>query len=45
MEWLAKISSATYALRGIRSSILDGDGLAWENVWPLLVIEDRKSVV
>ena len=38
MEWLAKISPATYALRGIRSSILDGDGLAWENVWPLLVI-------
>ena len=38
MEWLAKISPATYALRGIRDSILDGDGLAWENVWPLLVI-------
>jgi ABC-2 type transport system permease protein len=38
MQWLAKISPATYALRGIRSSILDGDGLAWENVWPLLVI-------
>jgi ABC-2 type transport system permease protein len=38
MEWIAKISPATYALRGIRDSILNGDGLAWRNVWPLLVI-------
>jgi len=38
MQWLSTISPATYALRGIRASILDGAGLAWANVWPLLVI-------
>ena len=38
MEWISKISPATYALRGIRASILEGQGLAWANVWPLLVI-------
>jgi ABC-2 type transport system permease protein len=38
MEWLSKISPATYALRGIRASILEGEGLAWGNVWPLIVI-------
>ena len=38
MQWLSKISPATYALRGIRGSILEGEGLLWANVWPLLVI-------
>ena len=38
MQWIAKISPATYALRGIRRSILDGVGIAWADVWPLLVI-------
>ena len=38
MEWLSVISPATYALRGIRNSVLDGAGLAWADVWPLLVI-------
>jgi ABC-2 type transport system permease protein len=38
MEWISKISPATYALRGIRASILEGQGLAWSNVWPLIVI-------
>jgi ABC-2 type transport system permease protein len=38
MQWIAKISPATYALRGIRNSILNGAGLAWDDVWPLLVI-------
>jgi len=38
MQWLSTISPATYALRGIRASILDGAGLAWGDVWPLLVI-------
>ena len=38
MEWLSTVSPATYALRGIRASILDGAGLAWADVWPLLVI-------
>ena len=38
MQWLSTISPATYALRGIRASILDGAGLAWADVWPLLLI-------
>ncbi len=38
MQWIAKISPATYALRGCRASILTGAGLAWADVWPLLVI-------
>ena len=38
MQWIAKISPATYALRGIRASILEGAGLRWEDVWPLIVI-------
>jgi ABC-2 type transport system permease protein len=40
MQWLATISPATYALRGIRAAILDGAGLAalWADVWPLLLI-------
>lgn len=38
MQWIATISPATYALRGIRHSILEGTGVAWADVWPLLVI-------
>jgi ABC-2 type transport system permease protein len=38
MQWVAKISPATYALRGNREQILHGAGLAWADVWPLLVI-------
>ena len=40
MQLLAKISPATYALRGIRSAILDGAGVGdlWGDIWPLLVI-------
>jgi ABC-2 type transport system permease protein len=38
MQWLAKISPATYALRGIRASILRGAPARWVDVWPLLVI-------
>jgi ABC-2 type transport system permease protein len=38
MQWIAKISPATYALRGNRRQILEGAGLAWADVWPLLVI-------
>jgi ABC-2 type transport system permease protein len=38
MQWVAKISPATYALRGNRRQILVGAGLAWADVWPLLVI-------
>ena len=38
MQWIAKISPATYALRGNREQILHGAGLAWADVWPLLLI-------
>jgi ABC-2 type transport system permease protein len=38
MQWIAKVSPATYALRGDRASIVEGAGLAWPNVWPLLLI-------
>jgi ABC-2 type transport system permease protein len=38
MQWLAKISPATYALRGDRAAIVDGAGIAWADVWPLLLI-------
>ncbi len=38
MQWISKISPATYALRGCRASILEGAGLSWDDVWPLLVI-------
>jgi ABC-2 type transport system permease protein len=38
MQWIAKVSPATYALRGIRASILDGASAGWRDVWPLLVI-------
>jgi ABC-2 type transport system permease protein len=38
MQWIAKISPATYALRGNREQILHGAGLAWADVWPLILI-------
>jgi ABC-2 type transport system permease protein len=38
MQWIAKISPATYALRGNRDQILHGAGLRFDDVWPLLVI-------
>jgi ABC-2 type transport system permease protein len=38
MQWIAKISPATYALRGNRDQIINGGGLRWADVWPLLVI-------
>jgi len=40
MQWLAKVSPATYALRGIRRAILDGTGVGalWGDIWPLLLI-------
>jgi ABC-2 type transport system permease protein len=38
MQWISKISPATYALRGNRAQILDGAGLLWADVWPLLLI-------
>ena len=40
MQWLAKISPATYALRGCRAAIIDGAGLSdlTAEIWALLVI-------
>jgi len=38
MQWIAKISPATYALRGIRAAILEGTPAQWADIWPLLVI-------
>jgi ABC-2 type transport system permease protein len=40
MQLLAKISPATYALRGCRNAILEGAGVTalWRDIWPLLVI-------
>ena len=40
MEAIATISPATYALRGIRSAILEGAGVGalWGDIWPLIVI-------
>jgi ABC-2 type transport system permease protein len=38
MQLIAKLSPATYAIRGDRASIVDGAALQWGNVWPLLLI-------
>ncbi len=40
MQALSKISPATYALEGIRASILEGAsvGSLWHDLWPLIVI-------
>jgi ABC-2 type transport system permease protein len=40
MQWLSKISPATYALRGERSAILDGASVSdvWGDIWPMLII-------
>src|SRR6266540_1349312 len=40
MQWIAKVSPATYALRGMRHAILDGAGVgaAWRDIWPMIII-------
>jgi ABC-2 type transport system permease protein len=40
MQWIAKISPATYALDGARAAILDGQGMGaiWGDLWPLIII-------
>ncbi len=40
MQWVAHVSPATYALRGIRAAILEGagPGALWGDIWPLIVI-------
>jgi ABC-2 type transport system permease protein len=40
MEWLAKLSPATYALEGIRRAVLEGDsvGELGDQLWPLAAL-------
>jgi ABC-2 type transport system permease protein len=40
MQWIAKISPATYALDGCRNAIVNGAPLStmWSDIWPLLLI-------
>jgi ABC-2 type transport system permease protein len=40
MEWLAKLSPATYALEGMRSAVLDGTGIGelGGDLWPLAIL-------
>ncbi len=40
MQWLAKLSPATYALDGIRAAVLDGAGVSdvWGDLWPLALM-------
>ena len=40
MQWLAKISPATYALDGIRDAIINGAGISamWPDICPLILI-------
>jgi ABC-2 type transport system permease protein len=38
MQWMSRISPATYALRANREQILHGAGVAWAEVWPLIVL-------
>jgi ABC-2 type transport system permease protein len=40
MQAIAKISPATYALRGERSAILDGASISqvWGDIWPMVII-------
>jgi len=40
MQWISKISPATYALDGMRDAILDGAPISamWDNIWPLIII-------
>ncbi|HVS85179.1 MAG TPA: ABC transporter permease [Gaiellaceae bacterium] len=38
MQWISKVSPATYVLRGDRHAIVSGAGMAWGDVWPMLVI-------
>jgi len=40
MQAIATLSPATYALHGIRATVLDGEGLGavWGDLWPLMVL-------
>ena len=40
MQQVARFSPVTYALRGVRSALLDGEGAhqQWSSIWPLLIM-------
>jgi len=38
MQAISRVSPATYALRGDRASIVDGAGVQWADMWPLIII-------
>jgi len=38
MQLIARVSPATYVLRGDRASIVSGAGMRWADVWPLVII-------
>jgi ABC-2 type transport system permease protein len=40
LQWIAVISPATYALRGMRHAIIDGASVSevWGDIWPLIII-------
>jgi ABC-2 type transport system permease protein len=40
MQQLARFSPVTYALRGIRGALTEGESLGdqWRNIWPLLIM-------
>ena len=40
MEFLSRFSPVTYALRGIRDTLLDGASTSsqWHNIWPMLIM-------
>lgn len=40
MQSIAKLSPATYALRGMRRALLDGDSIPmlWDVLWPLIIM-------
>ena len=40
MQTIAKFSPVTYALRGMRGAMLDGNGVSdlWSSIWPLLIM-------
>jgi ABC-2 type transport system permease protein len=38
MQVISKLSPATYVIRGDRAAIVNGTGMQWADVWPLLLI-------
>ncbi|HZC30159.1 MAG TPA: ABC transporter permease, partial [Gaiellaceae bacterium] len=38
MQFISKLSPATYVIRGDRAAIVSGTSMQWADVWPLLLI-------